>query len=43
MKAIIEENKIQETSYEKQLEKKKEHTVVVKKKKPKKIQFVSKD
>ena len=41
MNAIIEENKIQETSYEKQLEKKKEHTVVVKKKKPKKIQFIS--
>ena len=37
--AIIEEAKIQETSYEKQLEKKKENTVVVKKKKPKRIQF----
>ena len=36
---IIEENKIQETSYEKQLEKKKESTVVVKKKKPKRINF----
>jgi hypothetical protein len=41
--AIIEENKIQETSYEKQLEKKKENTVVVKKKKPKKIKFGSID
>ena len=39
--AFIEENKIQETSYEKQLEKKKESTVVVKKKKPKKIKFNS--
>ena len=42
MNVILEDNnKIQETSYEKQLEKKKEHTVVVKKKKPKKIQFIS--
>ena len=32
---IIEESKIQETSYEKNLEKKKEKTVVIKKKKPK--------
>ena len=39
--ALIEETKIQETSYEKQLEKKKESTVVVKKKKPKKIKFSS--
>ncbi len=39
MNAILEDNKIQETSYEKQLEKKKENTVVIKKKKPKKIKF----
>ena len=39
--ALIEETKIQETSYEKQLEKKKESTVVVKKKKPRKIKFDS--
>ena len=37
--AILEDTKIQETSYEKQLAKKKENTVVVKKKKPKKINF----
>ena len=40
MNAILEDNKIQETSYEKQLEKKKENTVVVKKKKPKRKEFV---
>ena len=39
--ALIEETKIQETSYEQQLEKKKESTVVVKKKKPRKIKFDS--
>ena len=39
--ALIEETKIQETSYEQQLEKKKKSTVVVKKKKPRKIKFDS--
>ena len=39
--ALIEDTKIQETSYEQQLEKKKESTVVVKKKKPRKIKFDS--